>query len=510
MFNSRNVLTIFFLYFFVSCFSQSAKQNLAFKSEGNPVVLSVSFNPRNSITFNSLNGNPITFKNYSSGDSTVSKTLTIYKPTHLFFSKVTVTNTGDISEYGSILLLPGDSIRLDDNGHNVAYSTSFQKYVDSFIKVPSFCYDPNTIKINKMFKTIGLRVMLYNAKQRFEENEIRAASASLNERLKNIIHNFNYISYANEVSWFSFFKIISQNKLLLDSVYNDILQNIGKIESINSIFSINIYDRLINYSAYKKGVNSTDLWDVFNDVDSSIYTSTFYQPYLISSLRATYKNIPDRIPFIAAKLKSIRHLTRTEDTLLHLAKILLKTKEDYAAAKQELNQYVGGRFSALLDENDDEHHQQRSIQTLSPVTLLDFNTKKTTLQDVLFDDSTDITVLDFWASWCVPCVADYPYLKKTEDALKNRRIKFISLSIDREEDNDKWTSRIKELKTFNQPYQYRLQDAEHSAVIPYFNLSTIPRYIVIDKNGEILSEDFDRPNDAAFQRKLTVWLSRYK
>lgn len=38
--------------------------------------------------------------------------------------------------------------------------------------------------------------------------------------------------------------------------------------------------------------------------------------------------------------------------------------------------------------------------------------------------------IDIWASWCVPCCAEVPHLKRLESELQNDRVVFVSISID--------------------------------------------------------------------------------
>lgn len=44
------------------------------------------------------------------------------------------------------------------------------------------------------------------------------------------------------------------------------------------------------------------------------------------------------------------------------------------------------------------------------------------------DDS--IHVINFWATWCKPCVAELPYLEETRELLKDENIKFSYVSLD--------------------------------------------------------------------------------
>jgi len=279
---------------------------------------------------------------------------------------------------------------------------------------------------------------------------------------------------------------------------------------INSGFTGWVYNAIIRYSALQKGITTNDFWEYFDKADASITSQSFYQPYLVSSLHNTYKNLPDQIPVLASRTKNGTHPIVAVDTIYQLAAILSKTKNNYKAAKAELDNYSNGRFAFLLSNDDELHREQRTIQSLAPVNLIDFSNKKLLLQKLLNDKSAEITVLDFWASWCVPCIADYPMLKKTEQALKGKPVRFISISIDVEEDKPAWINRTRQLKTFNTPNQFRLENPRYSPINKFFNLYSIPRYIVIDKNGKILEEEFNRPNEPAFQRKLETYLRAFE
>jgi len=52
--------------------------------------------------------------------------------------------------------------------------------------------------------------------------------------------------------------------------------------------------------------------------------------------------------------------------------------------------------------------------------------------------------IDIWATWCPPCRAEIPYLKKLEEHYKHKNIKFVSISIDNPSAKDKWRAMIKD------------------------------------------------------------------
>jgi peroxiredoxin len=52
-------------------------------------------------------------------------------------------------------------------------------------------------------------------------------------------------------------------------------------------------------------------------------------------------------------------------------------------------------------------------------------------------------LLDFWASWCVPCREESPHLVKAYENYKNRNFTIISISLDNEKDKQKWINAFK-------------------------------------------------------------------
>lgn len=46
--------------------------------------------------------------------------------------------------------------------------------------------------------------------------------------------------------------------------------------------------------------------------------------------------------------------------------------------------------------------------------------------------SGNLLIIDFWATWCVPCLKEAPLFKKVAEKYKNSNAKFISISIDQD------------------------------------------------------------------------------
>lgn len=100
-----------------------------------------------------------------------------------------------------------------------------------------------------------------------------------------------------------------------------------------------------------------------------------------------------------------------------------------------------------------------------------------------------VVLLDLWATWCAPCLAEIPALEKLEKELEGKDVVFISLSLDT--DKAKWQNMVKQkqlsgVQLFSNSEPRFMQDYE---------VAEIPRYIVFDKNGKTVNFNAPRPSD---------------
>jgi peroxiredoxin len=94
------------------------------------------------------------------------------------------------------------------------------------------------------------------------------------------------------------------------------------------------------------------------------------------------------------------------------------------------------------------------------------------------------TLIDFWASWCAPCINDIAKLKETYDAFHHQSFNIIGVSTDKKKAD--WERALKEHPT---PWIHGLDDVEHASKI-IFGLYAIPGYILVDQHGRILRTSY--------------------
>ncbi len=113
--------------------------------------------------------------------------------------------------------------------------------------------------------------------------------------------------------------------------------------------------------------------------------------------------------------------------------------------------------------------------------------------------------IDVWATWCGPCKAEIPFLQKIEETYKNRNIHFVSLSVDKQEDAERWRSYVTENKLGG--IQVMADKDFGSDFIKEFSINSIPRFILIDPEGKIVSADAYPPSDPLLPKQLDKLLN---
>ncbi|WPV02367.1 TlpA disulfide reductase family protein [Mucilaginibacter sp. cycad4] len=114
----------------------------------------------------------------------------------------------------------------------------------------------------------------------------------------------------------------------------------------------------------------------------------------------------------------------------------------------------------------------------------------------LADFKGKVVYIDLWASWCGPCRQEMPAYKKLSDKFKaNQQVAFVSIAV---HDGEKeWRNALKEEK----PDWLQLYDKDGIVAQSYIAYA-IPKYILIDKEGRMLS--FDAPGPGSPQAEQLI------
>lgn len=113
--------------------------------------------------------------------------------------------------------------------------------------------------------------------------------------------------------------------------------------------------------------------------------------------------------------------------------------------------------------------------------------------------------IDLWATWCGPCRAEIPYLQKIEEKYHGKNIEFVSVSIDTPKDHDKWQKFVTDKQLGG--IQLLSDNEWKSAFVTSYNVTGIPRFILIDPKGNIVDANAARPSSPELQTQLDTILN---
>jgi thiol-disulfide isomerase/thioredoxin len=112
-----------------------------------------------------------------------------------------------------------------------------------------------------------------------------------------------------------------------------------------------------------------------------------------------------------------------------------------------------------------------------------------------------LVYIDLWATWCGPCLREIPYFDTLQETFKDRDITFVSIC--QNDTKERWLKTV-EIKNLRGLQLYAKGDG--GQFYEDYQVTGIPRYIILDAEGKIIDSDAKRPSDKRLVAELEALL----
>ena len=262
---------------------------------------------------------------------------------------------------------------------------------------------------------------------------------------------------------------------------------------------------LLSYTRNSSIYNTFYLANGF-DLKISLDTNKLGGPMQFSGKGADennlFKEVPNSFPDDAV-LKDDKNFKTEFDKARKFSLSLIEGKKLNPEFYTEIKKQIEDQYLRIETQHKFKVAQNKLNNTVSPnFSFINYKGGQSTLEDF----KGKYVYIDIWATWCAPCIREIPYLQKIEELYHGKNIAFLSISSDQYSDIEKWKKMI---VTKSMSGVQLLEDNRvATAFSTYFNVDTIPRFILIDPKGVIIDSNTLRPSDPLLIGKLDGLLNK--
>lgn len=377
------------------------------------------------------------------------------------------------------LCIKTNFIEIFDGLTNVSYILKKGEYIKIQIDI-----DKVVIKTKKKKRKIELEYPA-QSKKKFESSFLNIPLNTRTPFEEKYIHNTtsrDSILLNNYKSEIEFLKKYQKENLLADEFF------------INNLYSINCKYLFIRLFASGLDFPKEYINKLINSSKENLNLDDYlflkdYQSFLRMFLILNKKNFHNK-SFI--EIVEENYLGKSQNTIrAFLIMNALKKSTFISINEIDLKQLISDFLKNCKDEDQCEYitkTQKFYNADSNQEMVLDINFVEKNIKSIV---DGKYTYVDFWASWCGPCILEMQKSKKLKSEYEKKGINFVYISID--DDYKSWLKANTRLG-LSVDKTYILPKGKNQLIFNTINLLEIPRYILLDKNGVIVDQNAPRPS----------------
>lgn len=162
----------------------------------------------------------------------------------------------------------------------------------------------------------------------------------------------------------------------------------------------------------------------------------------------------------------------------------------YNKLSESVKNSMMGRIS--FKEIEDQAHKKEIEK--APLITSDFIMKTIAGDTIKLSNylGKEYVLLDFWASWCAPCLKEIPKMKKIHKKYNEKGLTVIGISLDKDKNRWNETIQAKGLNHWVQVLDSEIymdgQNLPLNSLSDLFGCDAIPFYVLIDKGGKVIAK----------------------
>lgn len=136
------------------------------------------------------------------------------------------------------------------------------------------------------------------------------------------------------------------------------------------------------------------------------------------------------------------------------------------------------------------------------IEVNDLNGNRTTIAETV---KSDILVLDFWATWCKPCIKSIPKLVELSKKYHPDTLSFIGINVDSPRNINKIKPTVNALKI-----SYPVLHDINQSIMSDLQVSALPTLVVLNHKGKILyfHEGYFAGDEIQIEKKLSQLIKK--